>query len=104
MDQDCSGYDLQCSELDLDGDGYAGNEGDCDDLSASVNPGAVEIAYDGVDNDCNALTYEDDLDRDDFGVDADCADMDPGRWPGNDEICDDGVDQDCDSADLSCGR
>lgn len=41
---------------DTDGDGYLGVEchgDDCDDTDASVNPGAVEICGDGVDNDCD---------------------------------------------------
>jgi hypothetical protein len=43
---------------DADGDGYdsraAGGE-DCDDRDASVNPGAQEAWYDGVDNDCDGV-------------------------------------------------
>ncbi|TRV27898.1 MAG: hypothetical protein EWV88_04065, partial [Microcystis wesenbergii Mw_MB_S_20031200_S109D] len=33
--------------------GYVTNNTDCDDTRASVNPGAVDVCYDGVDNDCN---------------------------------------------------
>jgi len=48
--------------IDADGDGYAaynecgvliGNGIDCDDTNAAINPGAVEICGDGIDNDCN---------------------------------------------------
>lgn len=56
---------------DLDGDGY-GNPSvtvtapvappgyvaigtDCDDNNATTNPGAIEVCYDGIDNDCNGV-------------------------------------------------
>ena len=42
---------------DADGDGYASEAsggGDCDDDDSSVNPGAVEICGNGVDDDCDA--------------------------------------------------
>jgi len=47
---------------DVDGDGYDVPQ-DCDDNDAAVNPGAVEICDDGVDNDCDGLADE---------VDPDC--------------------------------
>jgi MYXO-CTERM domain-containing protein len=37
---------------DADGDGYATDEGDCNDRNAAVNPGAREICGNGVDDDC----------------------------------------------------
>ncbi|RME29157.1 MAG: hypothetical protein D6798_00750 [Deltaproteobacteria bacterium] len=66
---------LSCTEffLDLDGDGYGTNPidsqcwcephgeyraaavGDCDDALLDVNPGATEICFDGVDNDCDGV-------------------------------------------------
>ncbi len=44
--------------IDVDGDTYATNGGecgavDCDDNDVTVNPGAFEICDDGIDNDCN---------------------------------------------------
>ncbi len=42
---------------DGDGDGYA-LEDDCDDGNPLINPGAIEVAGDGVDNDCNGKIDE----------------------------------------------
>jgi hypothetical protein len=78
---------------DDDEDGYLA-EVDCNDLDASVNPGVAEVPYDGVDNDCNAATLDDDLDQDGVGRIDDCDDQDPLRYPGAIEACD-GVDNDC---------
>ena len=33
--------------------GYVSNSTDCNDANASINPGAVDVCYDGIDNDCN---------------------------------------------------
>ena len=33
--------------------GFSLNNGDCDDTRANVRPGAVDVCYDGIDNDCN---------------------------------------------------
>ena len=44
---------------DVDGDGYGESE-DCDDQDPSVHPGAAELCDDGVDNDCDGETDEDD--------------------------------------------
>jgi hypothetical protein len=50
-----------CGTYDYDGDGYARDDGDCDESDAAVNPGAAE-AWDGVDNDCDGI--DDNLDTD----------------------------------------
>ncbi|MFH1726095.1 MAG: SBBP repeat-containing protein [Elusimicrobiota bacterium] len=52
---------------DADGDGYNVCEDDCDDSDADVNPGAEELCYDGLDNDCGGM------------IDNGCA---PGKGPG----------------------
>jgi len=79
---------------DADGDGYSVDE-DCDDDNADVNPGASEIVYDGVDNDCDESTLDDDLDEDGFVFADDCDDQLPDINPDADEVCD-GVDNNCD--------
>ncbi len=73
---------------DSDGDGYA-DPNDCDDDNPDVNPGAEEIAYDGIDNDCDESTADDDLDGDGYGADEDCDDLDPDVNPEGDDCEDD---------------
>ena len=41
--------------LDLDGDGYTGDGGDCNDTNAAINPGAFDIPGDGIDQNCNGV-------------------------------------------------
>ena len=83
---------------DEDGDGWA--RGDCDDTDASVYPGAPEIPYDGIDQDCEG---GDEVDLDNDGAAAtvvgggDCNDLNSQVAPGVVETCD-AVDQDCDAA------
>jgi len=49
---------------DKDGDGYTaigsctGSMDDCNDNDAAINPGAVEVCGDGVDNNCNGIIDE----------------------------------------------
>jgi hypothetical protein len=38
---------------DQDGDGYTPAQGDCNDCDPNINPGAIDVAGDGKDNDCN---------------------------------------------------
>lgn len=45
---------------DNDGDGYTIGQGDCNDCSAKVNPGAYDFPGNGVDEDCNG-TVDDEL-------------------------------------------
>ncbi|WP_216366724.1 putative metal-binding motif-containing protein, partial [Flagellimonas amphidinii] len=51
---------------DFDEDGSPGNL-DCDDFNAAVNPSATEIPYNGIDDDCDPNTPDDDMDGDGFG-------------------------------------
>ena len=39
--------------VDSDGDGYSPNQGDCNDTSALIGPNSVEVANNGIDDDCD---------------------------------------------------
>jgi subtilisin family serine protease len=39
--------------VDLDGDSYSPNGGDCNDSDPRIHPGALDIAGNGIDEDCN---------------------------------------------------
>ena len=92
-----------CDDADMDGFGVGigcPNVGaDCDDLDPAAFPGANEVAYDGVDQDCDGLDL---CDVDGDGALAvvcgggDCDDSNPSIGPGMADPSGDGVDQDCD--------
>ena len=120
MDNDCDGtvddsaIDVLTWYADTDGDsygdaasstlacdepsGYVNDDDDCDDADATVYPGAAEVAYDGIDQDCNG---DDLMDGDGDGADStfaggtDCNDNDASVYVGAVETAD-GVDTDCD--------
>ncbi|MEZ4241360.1 MAG: FG-GAP-like repeat-containing protein, partial [Myxococcota bacterium] len=98
---DCG--DPDCDALcDTDADGWVGVDRggqDCDDDDASVHPGAAEVPYDGVDDDCDPATPDDDLDGDGFLLADDCDDGRAASFPGAPETCGDGVVNDCDAPD-----
>jgi len=111
-DSDCGGED----DYDADADGYVPTgygglattnvtgsgalpDGDCDDTDSSVNPGEVEVPYDGIDQDCSGADL-DDQDGDGYAGTAasggtDCDDFDADTHPGATETAD-GTDEDCD--------
>lgn len=124
-DQDCDGaidedpVDAQAWYADVDGDrhgdpdvrqdacetpeGYVLAADDCDDDRSSVHPGAEEVPYDGLDQDC--------VDGDLVDVDADgwvataaggddCDDANAAANPAAVEVPYDGTDQDCSGGDL----
>jgi hypothetical protein len=102
-----------CADVDLDGyqdiacnADVAIGGGDCNDRNRAISPGVAEVAYNGIDDDCNASTRDDDLDGDGFGISSDCDDTDASVNPGAAEVCNDGIDNDCDglvdSSDSNC--
>ncbi len=107
----CDGADNDCDGVtdegyDLDGDGVLADDAgcrifsasvDCDDLDASVYPGAIETC-DGRDEDCNGIVDDaPDGDGDGYGACEDCDDDNAFLHPEAAEACD-GLDNDCDNA------
>ncbi|MED5372853.1 MAG: MopE-related protein [Myxococcota bacterium] len=119
---------LACSAPDR----HVAVDGDCDDLDASVHPGAVEVCG-GGDEDCDGLlddldpsldlgtatSWHTDQDGDGFGSveqsslqcsasdglvqdSSDCDDTDRNINPDATEICGDGVDNDCSGDSPEC--
>ncbi len=89
--------------VDADGDARAAVLTDCDDTDPTIYVEAPEVAYDGIDQDCDGADL---TDADEDGYDAavvggdDCDDADAAIYPGSGEVPYDGVDQDCDGSDL----
>jgi len=123
LDRDNDGYGVSTSSTKscVAPDGYVSTFGDCNDSSASINPGAMETC-DGVDNNCDgsvdpsdsvdAATWYADTDSDGYGngsstkkaciqpagyvsLAGDCNDSSASINPGAMETCD-GVDNNCD--------
>ncbi len=152
LDDDCDGAvdvgaaDASIWYADADGDGYGdlddrvgacaqppgtvADATDCDDVSASIHPGAQETCND-LDDDCDGLLDDADpdvtggdpffldADGDGYGVESaavdaceqpagyalgsgDCDDAAPTTFPGAQEICANGVDDDCDTVVDGC--
>jgi hypothetical protein len=123
IDQDCDGIDgnsgsdtfrsaaSECGGVDEDGDGAMDEDGDgnvvdCNDTDASVFPGAPEVPYDGVDQDCDGSDLRD-ADGDGHEAETvggdDCDDGNPDINPDTTEVLDNGIDEDCDPANDTSG-
>ncbi|MGV9005078.1 MopE-related protein [Flavobacterium sp.] len=74
---------------------YVTNKSDCNDIDASINPGAIETPYNGKDDDCNPMTKDDDLDGDGYALANDCDDSNAAINPNSVEILYDGIDNNC---------
>ncbi|MBW1880055.1 MAG: putative metal-binding motif-containing protein [Deltaproteobacteria bacterium] len=86
---------------DADGDNSF-VDADCNDDDDSIYPGAPEIPYDTIDQDCDGADLVD-VDRDGWAggpSGPDCDDSADDIHPGATEIPYDGVDQDCVGGDL----
>ncbi len=115
IDNNCNGeIDENLTEqtyyMDIDGDGYGDDNtamedctqpantvsvgGDCDDNDAEINPDAMEIANNGIDENCDGIDEIIDADGDGFNSNEDCDDNNPEVYPGASEICD-GIDNNC---------
>ncbi len=98
QDDTASDDTLPSGSTDEDGDGYAAGE-DCDDTDPGAWPGAEEIPYDGIDQDCDGYDLTD-LDGDGYDSDevggSDCNDDDSSVNPYAEEDCDGSSDYDCD--------
>ena len=98
---------LRGAACDVDLDGFRAltcGGTDCNDSNPTVYPGAVETAYDGVDQDCSGADLVD-VDGDGFACSCvsggtDCNDGNVDIRPGATETAYDGIDQDCVGGDL----
>ena len=86
---------------DADADSYAaesncGTSVDCVDSNPAINPGAIEVCDDGIDNDCDGQ-----VDCSDNECDSQCPSTSP-------EVCNDGIDNDgdrkVDCSDRDCRK
>lgn len=80
--------------VDADEDGSPLGE-DCDDSNSLIFPGNDETPYNGLDDDCDPATPDDDLDGDGFLLADDCDDTNPDVNPDNVEEPYNGLDDDC---------
>ncbi len=101
VDNNCDGIVDEGFDYDHDGHTTCGMEPDCNDYDNSVYPGATEVPYDAIDQDCDGFDLTD-IDMDGFdGIEVggtDCDDLNAAIYPGAEENCANGIDDNCDGA------
>ena len=100
----CNGLDENCDgqsdeTFDVDGDGATDADAcadgtDCADTDPTIGPAAVEVPYDGIDQDCDGADLID-VDGDRYDYTFDCDDNNPEINPGATEVAKNGLDDDC---------
>ncbi len=78
---------------------------DCHDLNFTINPEALEICGNNLDENCDGfddLCPPQDFDGDNYDDRVDCDDSNSAIYPGALEICGNNIDEDCDEADSIC--
>ena len=96
---DLGAYEVDNIITDADNDGFNSLE-DCDDNNAEVNPDQEEVVYNGLDDDCDPTTLDDDLDQDGFSLEFDCDDDNAEINPDQSELVYNGIDDDCNPTTL----
>jgi hypothetical protein len=90
-------------DVDADADGFQRSQ-ECQDGKAAVNPAAVEVLGDKIDNDCDGTADDGSSVTDDDGdgvtiASGDCDDTDATSYAGAPDTFGNGVDNNCDGVD-----